>query len=90
MATTNDPIKKARLEKRSNQKMQKAKATWKDAETLKQEAFKSRNPADAGDAEQLYKKAARQGERAKKLKAKKRNKDFFVTAYLRRLNFSQV
>lgn len=68
--TINDPAKKARLEKKSARKMQKAKATWSDAEYVKKEAMRSNNPADAGDAEQLYRKASRLESKAKKLKSK--------------------
>ena len=62
--------RKARLEGRATKKMGKAQRTYKEAEATLSEAKSSRNPMDYADADQLYSRSARQGERAKKLKAK--------------------
>lgn len=62
--------KKARLESRASKKMGKAQRTYKEAEATLSDAKSSRNPMDYADAEQLFNRSARQGERAKKLKAK--------------------
>ena len=62
--------RKARLEGRATKKMGKAQRTYKEAEATLSEAKSSGNPMDYADADQLYSRSARQGERAKKLKAK--------------------
>jgi hypothetical protein len=62
--------RKARLEGRAAKKMGKAQRTYKEAEATLSEAKSSGNPMDYADADQLYSRSARQGERAKKLKAK--------------------
>jgi len=62
--------RKARLEGRATKKMGKAQRTYKEAEATLSDAKTSRNPMDYADAEQLFNRSARQGERAKKLKAK--------------------
>ena len=62
--------KKARLEKKSAKVMSRAKRTYKEAEGAKQDAMKSQLPADVQGANQLYSRAERQGNRAKKIRAK--------------------
>ena len=62
--------RKARLEGRAAKKMGKAQRTYKEAEATLSDAKSSGNPMDYADADQLYSRSARQGERAKKLKAK--------------------
>lgn len=67
---TDPSKKKARLDKRAENKMTKAKKTWAEAEASKADAIKSKMPADVVATNQLYSKAGRQEARAKKLKAK--------------------
>jgi hypothetical protein len=62
--------KKARLEGRAAKKMGKAQRTYKEAEATLSEAKSSGMKIDYADAEQLFNRSARQGDRAKKLKAK--------------------
>ena len=62
--------KKARLESRAAKKMGKAQRTYKEAEATLSDAKSSGMKMDYADAEQLFNRSARQGERAKKLKAK--------------------
>jgi TPR repeat protein len=62
--------KKARLEGRAAKKMGKAQRTYKEAEATLSEAKSSGMKMDYADAEQLFNRSARQGDRAKKLKAK--------------------
>lgn len=62
--------KKARLEKRSARVMTKAKKTYKEAEGAKQDAMKSGMASDVQGANQLFSRAERQGNRAKKIRAK--------------------
>ena len=62
--------RKAKLESRATKKMDKAQRTYKEAEATLSDAKSSGNPMDYAGAEQLFNRSARQGERAKKLKAK--------------------
>jgi hypothetical protein len=62
--------RKARLEGRATKKMGKAQRTYKEAEATLSEAKSSGMKMDYADAEQLFNRSARQGDRAKKLKAK--------------------
>lgn len=62
--------RKARLEGRATKKMGKAQRTYKEAEATLADAKSSGTKMDYADAEQLFNRSARQGERAKKLKAK--------------------
>jgi hypothetical protein len=62
--------RKARLEKKSARVMTRAKNTYKEAEGAKQDAMKSGMASDVQGANQLFTRAERQGNRAKKIRAK--------------------